>query len=237
MWMWTQATASLAAAYSRINPIGRTTQWCTTPGPSRSRNANIGLPRSRALGLVWAVTHLRPYLEGERFVVRCDHAALRSIFMGSNASGRITRWRLRRAEFDYELQHKAGRHHHVPDALSRLLMERRDETLLNVEVPVLVVTRSTGDPQQKGAPKIKETPQGDLPPEGAGLSSAMASDADTPLERRVKPLALVVLLNEQDQDPDCKRSRELIWGSLRCSLVMSMGCSVAEHPETKVSNE
>lgn len=174
------------------------------------RERNYCVTEIEGLGVVWAVTHLRPYLEGARFIVRCDHAALRSIFTGSNASGRITRWRLRLAEFDYELQHKPGRFHHVPDALSRLPTEGRDETPLDVEVPVLAVTRSKGDPQKKGAPKGKETLQGDLPPEGAGSSSAMALDPETPLGRRVQPLALEVLLKEQDQDPYCKRSRELI---------------------------
>lgn len=130
---------------------------------------------------MWAVTHLRADLESAQYFVHCDHAALRSTFVGSKASGRITRWRLRLAEFDCELQHKPGRWHHVPDALSRLLTEGRDETPLDVVVPVLAVTRSTADPKKKGAPKGKQTPQGDLPPEGVSLSSAMALDPDAPL--------------------------------------------------------
>lgn len=89
--------------------------------------------------------------------------------------------RLRLAEFDYELKHKPGRWHHVPDALSRLPTDGRDETPLDVEVPVLAVTRSTGDPKKKGAPKGKQTPQEDLPPEGVSLSSTMALDPDAAL--------------------------------------------------------
>jgi len=31
------------------------------------------------LGVVWAITSLRPYIEGTRFLVRCDHKALKWI--------------------------------------------------------------------------------------------------------------------------------------------------------------
>lgn len=39
-------------------------------------------------------------------------------------SGRLTRRRLRLAEFDFTIQHRLGGVHQVPDALSRLMQSR-----------------------------------------------------------------------------------------------------------------
>ena len=71
--------------------------------------------------VVWAVTTLRPYLEGVRFTVRTDHDCLRWLMNLTESTGRLTRWRLRLSEFDFEIQYRPGRVHQVPDALSRLI--------------------------------------------------------------------------------------------------------------------
>ncbi len=47
------------------------------------------------LAVVWAVTLLRPYLEGIHFAVGTDHAALRWILNLSTSGGRLEHWRLR----------------------------------------------------------------------------------------------------------------------------------------------
>jgi len=47
-----------------------------------------------ALGVVWAVTYLRSYLEGAKFVVRCDHRALLSVLTNLSPNARIKRWRV-----------------------------------------------------------------------------------------------------------------------------------------------
>jgi hypothetical protein len=69
---------------------------------------------------VWAVTHLRPYLEGIEFTVRTDHHALRWVMNVSDAQGRLARWRLRLSEFTFKVEYHPGAAHHASDALSRL---------------------------------------------------------------------------------------------------------------------
>jgi len=49
----------------------------------------------QALGVVWAVTFLRSYLEGAKCLVRCDHRALRSVLTNMSPNERMDRWRLR----------------------------------------------------------------------------------------------------------------------------------------------
>jgi len=40
---------------------------------------NYTVTEIEGLGVVWAITFLRPYIKGTRFLVRCDHKALKWI--------------------------------------------------------------------------------------------------------------------------------------------------------------
>jgi RNase H-like domain found in reverse transcriptase len=66
------------------------------------------------------VLQLRPYLEGNHFVIRTDHNSLRWVLNLADAQGRLSRWRLRLLEFDFEVQYAPGKENHVADTLSRL---------------------------------------------------------------------------------------------------------------------
>jgi RNase H-like domain found in reverse transcriptase len=70
--------------------------------------------------IVWAVLHLRPYLEGKRFVIRTDHDSIQWVLNLADAQGRLDRWRLRLLEFDFEVQYSPGKAHHGKDTMSRL---------------------------------------------------------------------------------------------------------------------
>ena len=74
--------------------------------------------------VLWAVPTLRPYVEDTKFNVRTDHDVLRWLMSLTESSGRLTRWRLRLAEYDFTIQYHPGRVPQLPDALSRLVSVR-----------------------------------------------------------------------------------------------------------------
>jgi RNase H-like domain found in reverse transcriptase len=81
---------------------------------------NYSTTEKECLDTLWAVTHLRPYLEGTEFIVRTDHHALRWVMNLSDAQGRLARFRLRLAEFTFKAEYHPGTSHHAADAMSRL---------------------------------------------------------------------------------------------------------------------
>ena len=57
----------------------------------------------------------------EEFTVYTDHNSLNWLFNITEPSGRLTRWRLRLAEFNFSIKYKKGADNHHADALSRIL--------------------------------------------------------------------------------------------------------------------
>jgi hypothetical protein len=89
---------------------------------------------------VWAVTYLRPYLEGIDFTVRTDHHALRWVMNLSDAQGRLARRRLRLSEFTFKVEYNPGSAHHAADALSRLPHQAVPPEPIEEEIPVCSVS-------------------------------------------------------------------------------------------------
>jgi hypothetical protein len=104
-----------------------------------SAERNYSTTEKECLAIVWAVLHLRPYLEGHRFVVRTDHNSLRWVLNLADAQGRLARWRLRLLEFDFEVHYSPGASHHGADTLSRLRSTDPDiaapDTAVDTDIP------------------------------------------------------------------------------------------------------
>ncbi|XP_065318874.1 uncharacterized protein LOC135926869 [Gordionus sp. m RMFG-2023] len=85
-----------------------------------------------ALAVMFGLTKCREYLIGKRFVVFTDHKPLIHLFRKDNRelmmSPRLQRWLLLVGSFNVEIRYRRGRENCLPDILSRLgLNERNDE--------------------------------------------------------------------------------------------------------------
>ena len=70
-------------------------------------------------------------MEGVHFLLVTDHRALLWLFRQPHLRGKLARWALDLQQLDFEVQHRAGKFHFVPDAVSRL--HRLDEFEFNDE--------------------------------------------------------------------------------------------------------
>nr|CAI5840394.1 unnamed protein product [Callosobruchus analis] len=62
---------------------------------------------------------LRPYIEGTHFKVITDHYSLKWLQSIKDPVGRIARWAVRLQQYDFDVVHRKGKEHAVPDTLSR----------------------------------------------------------------------------------------------------------------------
>ena len=75
--------------------------------------------RQELLVVVLAGRHFRLYLHGKHFLIRTDHASLTWLLSFKNPEGQVARWLEVLQEYDFEIQHWAGRLHSNTNALSR----------------------------------------------------------------------------------------------------------------------
>lgn len=83
------------------------------------------------LAVIWAIERFRPYVEGTRFTVITDHYSLLWLHNLKDPQGRLARWCLRLQPYDFELIHRKGKEHHVPDMLSRLPQQHSNTITLS----------------------------------------------------------------------------------------------------------
>lgn len=83
------------------------------------------------LAVVWAIKKFRPYLEG--YTVITDHSSLQWLHNLRNPTSRLARWALELLEYDYEILHRKGALHHVPDALSRIYESDTEIKIMTTE--------------------------------------------------------------------------------------------------------
>ena len=107
---------------------------------------NYSVSERECLAVVLVVQILRPYLEGNPFVLYTDHAALRWMFTISNANTRLARWRIRLLGFDFQVKYRKGAENTVADTISRLPTFGHTETPPDLNIPCLLIDEHMKEP-------------------------------------------------------------------------------------------
>lgn len=145
-----------------------------------SAERNYSTTERECLAVVWALFLLRPYLLGTRFAVRTDHTALKWMLHMDGAHGRLARWRLRLAEFQYSVESRPGQHRHATDVMSRLATTGDDKGPIPDEIPTLLTLANFV--QGWVAPTFKS-------------------------DRRYPPLTVPRIIKAQEEDQRCRELR------------------------------
>ena len=66
-----------------------------------------------------AASHFHPYLYGNQFAIRTDHASLQWLLNFKNPEGQMARWLQKLQQCNFTIHHRRGRLHGNADALSR----------------------------------------------------------------------------------------------------------------------
>lgn len=80
---------------------------------------NYCVTRRELLAAVKSMEHFYKYLYGREFLLRTDHAALKWLLQFKNPEGQVARWIERLQEYNFTVEHRAGKLHSNADAMSR----------------------------------------------------------------------------------------------------------------------
>lgn len=113
------STVALGAVLSQ-GPIGSDKPVAYASRTLSDTEARYSTIERELLAIVWAVKHFRPYLYGRKFVIYTDHRPLVWLNSLKEPNSKLTRWRLRLQEYDFEVIYKNGKQNANADALSRI---------------------------------------------------------------------------------------------------------------------
>lgn len=118
-------------------PIGKDAPMAYTSRLLNNAEKNYSTIEKELLAIVYCVNHFRPYLYGRKFSLVTDHKPLVWLHSVKDPTSRLVRWRLKLAEYEYDVIYKAGKTNVNADALSRNPVEakttREDAQVLPVD--------------------------------------------------------------------------------------------------------
>jgi hypothetical protein len=96
------------------------------------RNLSLSTYEKEMLALVTAIQRWRPYLLGQRFVVRTNHRSLKYLWDQTITTEAQQKWLVKLMGYDFTIEYKQGHDNRVADALSR----QEEGTLMALSAPI-----------------------------------------------------------------------------------------------------
>lgn len=85
----------------------------------KGAESKYAISELEALSILWALKKLRPWILGHDLLIRTDNKSLTFLKTCPLPTGRISRWAMAMEEFNYTIEHCAGKDNKIADLLSR----------------------------------------------------------------------------------------------------------------------
>jgi len=115
----TDASGHAVGGILSQGPIGKDKPIAYASRLLSKAEQNYATIEKELLAIIYCVSHFRPYLYGNKFTLLTDHKPLVWLNNVKDPTSRLIRWRLKLAEYEYEIKYKAGKTNVNADALSR----------------------------------------------------------------------------------------------------------------------
>ncbi|KAF7654556.1 hypothetical protein LDENG_00068320 [Lucifuga dentata] len=110
---------SCAATFTQLCDALTNAPVLAFPDPRHRFIVDTDASNRELLAVVSALHHFRPYLYGQSFLLRTDHASLTWLLSFKEPESQVARWIEALQSYSFDVQHRAGRLHSNADALSR----------------------------------------------------------------------------------------------------------------------
>jgi len=135
---------------------------------------NYTISELEALAVVWSLGYLRHFIYGRPVKIITDHCALCYLKACKDPNGKLARWAIKLAEYDYQIYHKSGALHKDVDCLSRnpVLQPTTQDELDAVEIPTYLIDSSEFDTEQQKDNNLRNLMKAIRDPDDSSVSAA-----------------------------------------------------------------
>lgn len=116
----TDASNYAIAAVLSQGELGKDKPVCYASRTLSDTEVKYSTLEKEFLAIIYATKQFRPYIYGTKFTIITDHRPLMWMHRMKEPNAKLERWRMKMAEFEYEIKFKAGKINTNADALSRL---------------------------------------------------------------------------------------------------------------------
>lgn len=141
----TDASAVALGAVLSQGPVGSDKPIAYASRTLSDTESRYSTIERELLAIVWAVKHFRPYLYGRKFILYTDHRPLAWIHSLKEPNSKLTRWRLRLQEYQFDTIYKKGKQNSNADALSRIPVNALDSDMKQESIIVNISDESDAE--------------------------------------------------------------------------------------------